>query len=73
MAIVRLIRHELVPKCGSYEVRQYGRPSQCFYWDDLPARRLDPNTLTSEQAFEQAKAAARAAPDISRKQGTKED
>jgi hypothetical protein len=58
MAIVRLIRHEIVPNCGSYEVRQYGRPSLYFYWDDLPARRLDPNTLTSEQALEKAKAAA---------------
>ena len=60
MASVRLIRHELVPKCGSYEVRQYGRLSQYFYWDDDPGRRLDPNTMTSEQAFEKAKAAARA-------------
>jgi hypothetical protein len=34
--------------------------SQYFYWDDLPGRRLDPNTLTGEQALEQAKAAARA-------------
>jgi hypothetical protein len=63
MASVRLIRHELVPKCGSYEVRQYGRPSQYFYWDDDPGRRLDPNTMTSEQAFEKAKAAARRARD----------
>jgi hypothetical protein len=64
MAIVRLIKHEIVPKCGSYEVRQYGRPSLYFYWDDLPTRRLDSNKLTSEQAFEKAKAAARAARDL---------
>jgi hypothetical protein len=64
MAIVRLIKHEIVPKCGSYEVRQYGRPSLYFYWDDLQARRLDSNKLTSEQAFEKAKAAARAARDL---------
>jgi hypothetical protein len=63
MAIVRLIRHELVPKCGSYEVRQYGRPSQYFYWDDLPSRRLNPDTLSSEQALEKAKAAVRRARD----------
>jgi hypothetical protein len=63
MAIVRLIRHEIVPKCESYEVRQYGRPSLYFYWDNVPARRLDPNTLTSEQALERAKAAARRAQD----------
>jgi hypothetical protein len=36
-----------------------GRPSRFFYWDDLPSRRLDPNTLTGEQALERAKAAAR--------------
>jgi hypothetical protein len=64
MAIVRLIKHGIVPKCGSYEVRQYGRRSLYFYWDDMPSRRLDPNTLTSEQAFEKAKAAARAARDL---------
>jgi hypothetical protein len=64
MANVRLIKHEAVPNCGSYEARYAdGRPSQFFYWDDLPARRLDPNTLTSEQAFEKAKAAARHARD----------
>jgi hypothetical protein len=60
MAIVRLIRRQVIPKCGSYEVRCYGRPSQYFYWDDDPGRRLDPNTLTSEQALELAQAAARA-------------
>jgi hypothetical protein len=63
MSSVRLIKHEIVPKCGSYEVRQCGRLSQYFYWDDDPGRRLDPNTLTSEQAFEKAKAAALRAPD----------
>ena len=61
MASVRLIRHEIIPKCGSFEVRQYGRPSLCFYWDDDPGRRLDPHTLTSEQALELARAAARRA------------
>jgi hypothetical protein len=63
MSSVRLIKHEIVPKCGSYEVRKYGRPSRYFYWDDLPSRRLDPNTPTSEQALEKAKAAARRARD----------
>jgi hypothetical protein len=61
MASVRLIRHEIIPKCGSYEVRQYGRPSLYFYWDDDPGRRLDPNTLTSGQALELARGAARRA------------
>jgi hypothetical protein len=51
-----LIKQEIVPKCGSYEVRQYGRRSLYFYWDDMPGRRLDPNMMTGEQAFEKAKA-----------------
>ena len=38
-----------------------GRPSQYFYWDDIPARRLRPETLDRETALEQAKAVARAA------------
>jgi hypothetical protein len=60
MRIVRLIKHETVPNCGSYEVRYSdARPSQFFYWDDDPGRRLDPNTLTSEQALERAKATAK--------------
>jgi hypothetical protein len=57
---VGLIKHEAVPNCGSYEVRYSdGRPSRFFYWDDLASRRLDPNTLTCEQALERAKAIAR--------------
>jgi hypothetical protein len=57
---IRLIKHEAIPKCGSYEVRYIdGRPSRFFYWDDQPSRRLDPNTLTGEQALELAKAVAR--------------
>jgi hypothetical protein len=37
MADIRIINHEAVPKCGSYEVRYSdGRPSAYFYWEDLP-------------------------------------
>ena len=61
MANVLLIKHEAVPKCGSFEVRfPDGQPSTYFYWDDLPARRLRPDLLTSAVALEQAKALARA-------------
>jgi hypothetical protein len=61
MPNVRLIRHEAVPKCGSYEVRfPDGRPSKFFYWDDVAGRRTRPEQMTSEQALEQAKAVARA-------------
>jgi hypothetical protein len=57
---IRLIKHEAVPKCGSYEVRfSDGRPSRYFYWDDEPGRRMRPELLTSEQAERDAKAVAR--------------
>ena len=60
MANVRLIKHEAVPKCGSFEVRfSDGRPSQYFYWEDLPGRRLRSDLVASDVALEQAKALAR--------------
>jgi hypothetical protein len=60
MANVRLIKHEVVPQCGSFEVRfPDGRPSY-FYWEDIPGRRLRPELHTSEVALEQAKDVARA-------------
>ena len=63
MANVRLIKHEVIPQCGSFEVRfEDGRPSKYFYWDDLPSRRLRPDLVDSETALEQAKAFARAEP-----------
>ena len=59
---IRISEHEPVPGCGSFEVRfPDGRESVYFYWDDIPARRLRPETLTREAALEQAKAVARAA------------
>ena len=61
-ARARIIKHEAVVGCGSFEVRYAdGRPSQFFYFDDLPSRRLRPETLDRYAALEQAKAAARAA------------
>ena len=58
---IRIIRHEALPKCGSYEVRfQEGSESRFFYWDDLPSRRVRPDIFTREQALELAKAFARA-------------
>jgi hypothetical protein len=61
MPNVRLIKHEVIPDCGSFEVRfPDGRPSQYFYWDDLPSRRLRPDMVDSETALEAAKAFARA-------------
>jgi hypothetical protein len=50
---VRIIKHEAVPDCGSFEVRfADGRPSEYFYWDDIPARRLRPDLLDRETAGE---------------------
>jgi hypothetical protein len=58
---IRIIEHEAVPQCGSFEVRfADGRESSYFYWDDLPSRRLRPEILTREAALEAAKAFARA-------------
>ena len=55
-----IIKHEAVPQCGSFEVRfDDGRESKIFTSDDLPSRRLRPETLTHEAALEQAKAYAR--------------
>ena len=33
---IRIIKHEVVPDCGSYEVRfPDGRPSKYFYFENL--------------------------------------
>jgi hypothetical protein len=56
---VRVIKHEAIPGCGSFEVKIPGQPSQYFYWDDIPARRMRPETLDRETALERAKALAR--------------
>jgi hypothetical protein len=58
---IRLIKHEAVPMCGSFEVRfPDGRPSKYFYWDDIPGRRLRPEIVPSEITLEQAKVVATA-------------
>ena len=58
---IRIIKHEAVPKCGSYEVRfSDGRPSKYFYWEDIPGCRLRSDQLDSQQALEEAKGFARA-------------
>jgi hypothetical protein len=59
---IRIIKHEAVPRCGSFEVRfSDGRESKFFFWDDVPSRRLRERLLTSKQALEQARAFARSA------------
>ena len=58
--LIRIVKHEIIPQCGSYEVRfADGRESEFFYWDDLPSQRLRADMMTSEQAREQARAFAR--------------
>jgi hypothetical protein len=61
-ARIRIIKHEVVPGYGSFEGRYaHGRESIYFYWDDIPARRMRPETLDRETALERAKAVARTA------------
>ena len=56
MPSVRLIKHEAVPKCGSFEIRfPDGRPSRFVYWDDIPGRRLRPDMVDSAVAERVAK------------------
>jgi hypothetical protein len=46
---IQIIKHEAVPKCGSYEVRFFdGRPSKFFYWEDIPGRRLKSGQFDSK-------------------------
>jgi hypothetical protein len=57
---IRIIKHQAVPGCGSFDVRfPDDRPSQYFYWDDSPDRRLRPDLLDRETALEKAKAVVR--------------
>ena len=58
MANVRVVKHEVIPQCGSFEVRfSDGRPSQYFYWEDLPGRRLSAKmSPASEAAFSRSSA-----------------
>jgi hypothetical protein len=57
---IRLIKHEAVPGCGSFEVRfADGRGSVYFYFEDLPGRQLRAEQLTRAEALELAKTLAR--------------
>ena len=45
---IRIIKHEAVPKTGSFEVRfPDGRPSVYFCWDDIPGRGFVQNKRTA--------------------------
>jgi hypothetical protein len=57
---IRIIPHEAVPLCGSFEVRfPDGRPSRYFYWDDIAGRRLRPDLVDSIAAKREAQSFAR--------------
>jgi hypothetical protein len=57
---IRVIKHEAVPKTGSFEVRfPDGRPGVYFYFEDNPGRRVRPDQIDSTRALEAAKALAR--------------
>lgn len=58
---IRIIRHESIPECGSFEVRfSDGRESVYFYFEDNEGRRLRSDQVGSAEALEQAKRLARA-------------
>jgi len=60
MPDVRLIKHEAIPGCGSFEVRPSGGlRSRYFYWDDVASRRLRPEQMTRAEARELATSLAR--------------
>jgi hypothetical protein len=62
---IRIIPHEAVPLCGSFEVRfPDGRPSRYFYWDDIPGRRLRPDLVDRTTAKQEAQFLARAEQEV---------
>jgi hypothetical protein len=57
---IRVMKHEVVPDCGSYEVRYPdGRPSKYFYFENLPGRQLRPDRVEQAVAEQNAKSFAR--------------
>ena len=58
---VHIRKHERVEDCGSFEVWYSDcRPSQYFYFDDVPGRRLRSDQMDRETALGKAKEFARA-------------
>jgi hypothetical protein len=57
---IRIIPHEAVPLCGSFEVGfPDGRPSRYFYWDDIAGLRLRPDLVDGATAKQAARSFAR--------------
>ena len=59
MTPVRIIKHEAIADCGSFEVRWLDG-SRFFYWDDVAGRRLRREVMTRDQALDAARTLARA-------------
>ena len=68
---IRIIKHEPVPGCGSFEERYPDRPSQYFYWDDIPARRLRPETMDREYGAGECKGGSKGRRLVTQLIGTK--
>jgi hypothetical protein len=63
--LIRIIKHEAVPLCGSFEVRfPDDRPSRFVYWDRISWRRLRLDLVDRETALQAAQALARAEQDV---------
>jgi hypothetical protein len=57
---IRIIPHEAVPLCGSFEVAsQMAGPLAIFYWDDIAGRRLRPDLVDGTTAKQAAQSFAR--------------
>ena len=51
---IRVMKHQAVPGCGSYEVRfPDRRPSKYFYFENLAGRRLQPGRVVEQAVAEQ--------------------
>jgi hypothetical protein len=62
---IQVIKHEVVPLCGSYEVRfPDGRPSRFFYFDDMAGRQLRPDLADKKTAQQAAEFLAAAEQDL---------
>jgi hypothetical protein len=67
-SLLDLVPVQISHRCAAQQRSlAHDRPSQYFYWDDIPARRLRPETLDRETAMEKAKAVARAAGETAKK------
>jgi hypothetical protein len=61
---IRIIKHEVIPDCGNYEVcYPDGRPSKYFYFENPLICRLRPDLVEQAIAEQDAKAFARAKQD----------